>query len=493
MRFRRPVDEEPEVNLMPLIDVLLIVLIFLAYQHHLLEILRTEDRTADGRRAHSRRRARTRSTSPSRRRPLRDRAETDRIARRPGVRRGTAARPRRARKRRCSIVNADAQAPHQSVISVMEAARLAGHCPHQLRDPADMRRAALRSVRMARRRTRLQLRWSSWQGRGPLAWLLSPLSLLHLPRLQPRARRSTRSVSCARRGRVPVVVIGNLYVGGTGKTPLTIELVRALAVARLASRHRVARLWGAEKRQPRMVAAGDTAGSRRRAAADRARHRMRRWRWRATGPPRRSCCVSGIRNATSSLPTTACSTGRWRATWRSRCCIYGEASATAGCCRPGRCASRAGDSTKSMRSCATATCPAIRDVGAAVRDAGDAGARRARCKANQLRRRRPAMAAEQRRRQLAHRRRRWHRDAGALLRDAARQRVSWSRRLPLADHFDFWPTRSPACNCDCMLLTEKDAVKCRRQCDAGRRRAHLGRAARQRRSIRASSMPWKRA
>jgi biopolymer transport protein ExbD len=30
MRFRRPLDEEPEVNLIPLIDILLVVLIFLA-------------------------------------------------------------------------------------------------------------------------------------------------------------------------------------------------------------------------------------------------------------------------------------------------------------------------------------------------------------------------------------------------------------------------------------------------------------------------------
>ena len=30
MRFRRPADEEPEVNLIPLIDILLVVLIFLA-------------------------------------------------------------------------------------------------------------------------------------------------------------------------------------------------------------------------------------------------------------------------------------------------------------------------------------------------------------------------------------------------------------------------------------------------------------------------------
>ncbi len=30
MRFRRPQDEDPEMNLIPLIDVMLIVLIFLA-------------------------------------------------------------------------------------------------------------------------------------------------------------------------------------------------------------------------------------------------------------------------------------------------------------------------------------------------------------------------------------------------------------------------------------------------------------------------------
>ena len=70
---------------------------------------------------------------------------------------------------------------------------------------------------------------TAWRKHGLLAWLLSPLALLH------RAWRGL-NVWCYRSGLlrpwrvgVPIVVIGNLYVGGTGKTPLTIEVVRALA------------------------------------------------------------------------------------------------------------------------------------------------------------------------------------------------------------------------------------------------------------------------
>lgn len=63
-----------------------------------------------------------------------------------------------------------------------------------------------------------------WAGRGPAACLLSPLSLVfraaaHLRRCRTRAERLP----------VPVVVVGNIYVGGTGKTPVTIALVRELA------------------------------------------------------------------------------------------------------------------------------------------------------------------------------------------------------------------------------------------------------------------------
>ena len=83
---------------------------------------------------------------------------------------------------------------------------------------------------MASARTRLQLTLVDvWQRRGPVAWLLAPLSVLHL--LGYTARRTLYALGLLQQSRldVPVVVIGNLYVGGTGKTPLTIELVRALA------------------------------------------------------------------------------------------------------------------------------------------------------------------------------------------------------------------------------------------------------------------------
>jgi tetraacyldisaccharide 4'-kinase len=57
---------------------------------------------------------------------------------------------------------------------------------------------------------------------------------------------------------VPVVVIGNLYVGGTGKTPLTIELVRAL-IAHGWHPGIVSRGHGAARGDARMVQPDDHA------------------------------------------------------------------------------------------------------------------------------------------------------------------------------------------------------------------------------------------
>ncbi len=75
-------------------------------------------------------------------------------------------------------------------------------------------------------RSRLQP-WlvSVWQRRGLAARLLLPLTWLHrVGRLFSRRKAPPRASQLP----VPVVVVGNLYVGGTGKTPLTIELVRQL-------------------------------------------------------------------------------------------------------------------------------------------------------------------------------------------------------------------------------------------------------------------------
>jgi biopolymer transport protein ExbD len=130
MRFRRPLDEEPEMNLIPLIDVMLIVLIFLAVtttysrfaelqiQLPAAQANPTQNRpsevqiavTADGRFAIDRKIV-----------PFADVAsfaETLKAAA------ATAAQGNEAGV--LLVINADAQSPHQAVVNVMEAARLAG-------------------------------------------------------------------------------------------------------------------------------------------------------------------------------------------------------------------------------------------------------------------------------------------------------------------------------------------------------------------------------
>jgi tetraacyldisaccharide 4'-kinase len=69
---------------------------------------------------------------------------------------------------------------------------------------------------------------AAWQRRGVLACLLWPLSLLF--RLIGALRRGLYAAGALRSKRlpVPVIVVGNIFVGGTGKTPLTIWLVQML-------------------------------------------------------------------------------------------------------------------------------------------------------------------------------------------------------------------------------------------------------------------------
>jgi tetraacyldisaccharide 4'-kinase len=108
-------------------------------------------------------------------------------------------------------------------------------------------------------RTRLQLTLvEAWQQRGMVAWLAAPAAAVHW--LAGRALNLTYAVKLRRPVTlpVPVVVIGNLYVGGTGKTPLTLELVRALR-ARGWHPGIVSRGYGARSGSARLLAPGDTA------------------------------------------------------------------------------------------------------------------------------------------------------------------------------------------------------------------------------------------
>ncbi|MCS7100127.1 MAG: tetraacyldisaccharide 4'-kinase [Burkholderiaceae bacterium] len=93
----------------------------------------------------------------------------------------------------------------------------------------------------------------SWRKRGPVAWLLAPLAGLHWLWWRFDRWRYRVGLARARRLPVPVVVVGNLCVGGTGKTPLVIEIVRALR-ARGWSPAIVSRGYGAQRREPRLVA-----------------------------------------------------------------------------------------------------------------------------------------------------------------------------------------------------------------------------------------------
>jgi len=69
-----------------------------------------------------------------------------------------------------------------------------------------------------------------WYGRSPLAWPLWPLSLLFGAVARQRRRRYLADVASGALWQppVPVIVVGNISVGGTGKTPVVIALVEYL-------------------------------------------------------------------------------------------------------------------------------------------------------------------------------------------------------------------------------------------------------------------------
>jgi tetraacyldisaccharide 4'-kinase len=71
----------------------------------------------------------------------------------------------------------------------------------------------------------------AWLRRGPLACALYPVSLLFRALASLRARLYRTGTLASTRLPVPVIVVGNIFIGGTGKTPLTIWLADALRAA----------------------------------------------------------------------------------------------------------------------------------------------------------------------------------------------------------------------------------------------------------------------
>jgi len=69
---------------------------------------------------------------------------------------------------------------------------------------------------------------SAWQRKGLASALLWPLSLIARAAIARKQRRYRRHPELVYRSALPVLVVGNIYVGGTGKTPVVIALVQAL-------------------------------------------------------------------------------------------------------------------------------------------------------------------------------------------------------------------------------------------------------------------------
>ena len=69
----------------------------------------------------------------------------------------------------------------------------------------------------------------TWYRKSPWSVLLFPLSLIYGALMQLRTTAYRFGVLPRWEVGVPVIVVGNLTVGGSGKTPLDIRLVQLLA------------------------------------------------------------------------------------------------------------------------------------------------------------------------------------------------------------------------------------------------------------------------
>ena len=68
-----------------------------------------------------------------------------------------------------------------------------------------------------------------WERRGPTSLLLWPLSLLYGLALRIQKLIQDLDLSKAKPAPVPIIIVGNIRVGGTGKTPIVIALAQQLS------------------------------------------------------------------------------------------------------------------------------------------------------------------------------------------------------------------------------------------------------------------------
>jgi tetraacyldisaccharide 4'-kinase len=97
-----------------------------------------------------------------------------------------------------------------------------------------------------------------WQRRGAYAWAMTPLACLF--GAIAAIRRATFALGWRERVNVgvPVIVVGNVTVGGTGKTPTVIALVEALRAAGFTPGV-VSRGYGSKGSEPRPVTSASSA------------------------------------------------------------------------------------------------------------------------------------------------------------------------------------------------------------------------------------------
>lgn len=98
----------------------------------------------------------------------------------------------------------------------------------------------------------------AWLARGLSARLLLPVSWVFGTLSAARRGLYRSGLIKARRLPIPVIVVGNIYVGGTGKTPLTIWLVQTLRLAGFKPGV-ISRGYGTKGDVPREVTASSRA------------------------------------------------------------------------------------------------------------------------------------------------------------------------------------------------------------------------------------------